>query len=257
MPTLNLMLEGLHFRMSKVIYGSYGHIGEANWLLGSMGFESTGDLSQASLLMIGGGEDIDPLLYTDKPSIKNYGTIGGSRRDKTEVKDFKEHLAKGGKSIGICRGSQLLTALSGGSLIQHVTNHGGRNHDIEYIDGTICSVSSLHHQMSYLGNMPKEDYVVLAKSRVNRSTVYVLDDETVYDNTLPYEGFEEPEIMWFPKTKSLAIQSHPEFMYRSRSEDDIAAMKKFYEIFDLFWNDKLDSYVQQTKAKLNVSRKTA
>lgn len=229
--------------MSRKIYCSYGHRHEANWLVGSQGFGQVASPSEAALLLIGGGADIDATLYTDK--ISKYTGHFVNDRDKTEVADFKAAQDLGIKTIGICRGAQMICALSGGYLVQHVTNHCG-DHDIEYLDGSVRGVSSLHHQMLFPYDLPKEDYEVLAWSRGNRSRMYVINDDLVYTaDKLPFEGFKEPEIVWFKKTNALAIQGHPEFMYRYKEHAE--DMEKITEIFELFYNDGLEKYVNSIK----------
>ena len=50
-----------------------------------------------------------------------------------------------------------------------------------------------------------KDYQILGWSVDNFSTVYLDGNNEHVDMPL------EPEIIWFPKTRSLAVQSHPEF----------------------------------------------
>ena len=85
-------------------------------------FELVKNISDADIIMFTGGEDISPSLYNDKI----HGTTHFSpRRDAFEVEMF--NLApKKALLIGGCRGAQLLTALSGGRLIQHCINHSGK-----------------------------------------------------------------------------------------------------------------------------------
>lgn len=230
----------------RVVYGSYGHTGEANWLLGMCGFEKAKALEDASLLLIGGGEDINPKIYTEK--VSKWSGRPTPRRDETEINDFNEAVNSGKKIIGICRGAQMACALSGGKLIQHVNGHSS-THDIDYIDGDTEEISSVHHQMLYPFDMPKDQYVVIASSSTNRSSVYVLNDEQIYNRELPFEGFREPEIVWFPKTNALAIQGHPEFMYgrysRFGGDTESKGVLKVKQIFELFFTDQLQSYVQK------------
>lgn len=117
--------------------------------------------------------------------------------------------------VGICRGAQLGCALSGGILVQHTTGHG-HSHRITTIDGETFIASSLHHQMMYPFDV---EHKLLAWSTRPQSEEYrgISEDEwkkwprKVYDE-LKSEDIIEPEIVWFPKTKCLAIQGHPEMM---------------------------------------------
>lgn len=159
-------------------------------------------------LVLWGGEDISPVIYKQPPS-KLAGTarlVDLGWRDQQEIPLYEAAVAMGIPVIGVCRGAQMACAMSGGRLIQHVNNHGG-NHDILTNKGEVLVTSSVHHQMMWPFEMAKEDYQLLAWAKKNRSDVYVFNDEDVRR-----EVDIEPEIIWFPQTKSLAIQGHPEFM---------------------------------------------
>lgn len=65
-------------------------------------------------------------------------------------------------------------------------------------------ITSLHHQMVNPGEVKHK---LIAYSQYPRSVTYLDGD----DKEIELEhGFLEPEIVWFPKTKSLGIQGHPE-----------------------------------------------
>src|SRR3990167_3250317 len=76
-------------------------------------------------LVIWGGEDISPKIYGQKPAIRwTSATAKLSIRDKLEIALANQAVKMRIPIIGICRGAQLMCALSGGSLIQHVSGHG-------------------------------------------------------------------------------------------------------------------------------------
>jgi gamma-glutamyl-gamma-aminobutyrate hydrolase PuuD len=158
--------------------------------------------TKEDVVLFGGGSDIYPGFYNQKPSRYN-GTSTMSVRDAHEESIFQLAKSLDVKMIGICRGAQLLCALSGGSLIQHVTNHGGRGHEVETDTGEHIFVSSAHHQMM---NPEGAKHKMIAWSKENLSNCYLIEKEK---NT-PLE--KEPEVVYFPETKALAIQYHPEFM---------------------------------------------
>lgn len=136
-------------------------------------------------LILLGGTDINPELYfeephpaTDKPD---------NLRDRKEVQAVAEAVDEGRPVVGICRGAQLLCVLNGGTLDQHNPNHLGNSHPIITQDGlTILNVAADHHQTM----KPKGNY-----------TVYGL---SLTDNVY--------EVIWWPETKCLAVQPHPEWM---------------------------------------------
>lgn len=160
------------------------------------------ELTSDDVVLFGGGEDIAPVIYKQKPS--RYCRIDGpSGRDVFEVFMFDQATKVGAKMLGICRGAQLICAMSGGSLVQHVTHHAGHNHPMETSDGRVIEVCSVHHQMMNPFNT-KHELIGWAKDKI--STCYIVGgDKTI-------EVDVEPEIVYFPETKALGIQYHPEFM---------------------------------------------
>src|SRR5690606_26079714 len=76
-----------------------------------------------------GGEDVDPSLYGQNVGNNTFINV---KRDSQE-KSLYHILHPKTLKLGICRGSQFLTVMSGGSLIQHVEGHGG-NHLITVVD---------------------------------------------------------------------------------------------------------------------------
>lgn len=157
------------------------------------------ELTQDDVLVLEGGTDINPELYGQKP-------IGHTQRpdvgrDMKEVSLVKQAIALGVPIIGICRGAQLLCAMAGGSLVQHVLNHG-IDHSVETYDGDTFKVTSAHHQMM---NPKAAEHLMIAWSE-RRANIYFEEEyKEVYMDV-------DPEIVWFPKIKGLAIQAHPEWM---------------------------------------------
>lgn len=213
--------------ISKKIYASYGHEGEANWLL-PLGFSFVKSIYAADVVVFGGGKDVDPGFYGEK---RGYRTCLPSLRDKEERNDFLlvQNLRETGRDIlciGICRGHQLLTALSGGKLIQDVGNHSG-NHSVSTFDKKAFKVNSIHHQMVFPYTMNRKDYKILAWTTNNISSKYLNGWDK--EKWLP-EGFKEIEIIYFPKTHSLGIQSHPEMMYgREEFKPTVEWMQNLFE----------------------------
>jgi anthranilate/para-aminobenzoate synthase component II len=161
---------------------------------------------QAELFIFTGGADVDPSLYGEKEGNR---THFDKMRDEFEIKHFEYAIENNIPMVGICRGGQLLTVLSGGKLIQHVTNHGTDHVIKDKFDNSLLITSS-HHQMFYPYDMHDDDYELIAWSLINRSTTYLNGDD------LPHkfnpEKQKEAEVVWYPNTKSLCIQGHPEWM---------------------------------------------
>lgn len=156
-------------------------------------------------LVIWGGEDINPELYGEKPSRYMYKDARWYR-DDVEVPAVKAAIERGIPLIGVCRGAQLLCALAGGRLIQHVENHGS-GHNIITNDGRTVRSNSMHHQMMYPFDIEHEMLAVADPE--HRSKVHINQD-SVSEPLM--RDKPEPEVVFFPKIKGLAIQGHPEFV---------------------------------------------
>ena len=158
-------------------------------------------------LVIWGGDDISPTIYGHDPAFKyTDARINLTQRDFLEVQLAQDAIKKGIPIIGICRGAQLMCALSGGTLIQHVTGHGlWKGHKIVTKDGLTVYSNSVHHQMM---NPFKVDHEMIAWCPERLSMKYIGSANKEIDkNEIPVE----PEIVWFPQTHALCIQGHPEF----------------------------------------------
>jgi len=157
------------------------------------------------LVLFTGGEDVYPEYYGERTG--KYTSIN-KKRDNIEHKMFQYTLNI--PKLGICRGSQFLTVMAGGKLIQHVEGHGiGGKHTIDIVHpfNQIVEITSTHHQMLYPFNLSKEDYIMCAYSTYNRSGVYLNGDN---ENISLPNDFVESEIVFYPKYNALAIQGHPE-----------------------------------------------
>lgn len=185
------------------------------------------EIKEADVVLFTGGADVHPSLYNE--SDIHFSTSSDKRRDEIESNAFDEATSLGKLILGVCRGAQLVTALSGGRLIQHVSNHAGKHHNIVFNDGEVASVNSYHHQMCWPFEMNKEDYELIAHSETNISNTYCFNSKDIKDSI----NEVEPEIIYFNKTNSLAIQCHPESM-----DDDSVAVAKMREILTNKLNNK-------------------
>lgn len=168
------------------------------------------------LVVFTGGEDVDPSIYGEK-NVSSYSNIS---RDEEEValwKIARDHNIPIG---GICRGAQLICALSGGRLIQDVSGHT-QSHKVMWrlpagfnrlVGESPESITSSHHQMQYPWNLPSEDFEVLAWSVSPRSNHYRMSDGTIYIEYADDQLKMEPDVVWYRKTGAIAIQYHPEWM---------------------------------------------
>jgi len=154
-----------------------------------------------NLVLFTGGEDVNPELYEEK--VGKYTGVN-AQRDKKEHNVFSKLY--GIPMLGICRGSQFLTVMAGGRLVQHVENHG-QHHSISVIGGGTYDITSTHHQMMYPYDLNEKFYELIGWSTYFRSNTY-LDGNN--EEIKLSKNFLETEIVYYNKSKSLCIQGHPE-----------------------------------------------
>lgn len=190
------------------VYASFGYNGYARPLI-TYGANLVDHIEDANILLLGGGEDINPELYG---APKGYRTWFNSRRDAEESKDIKYAMQMDIPIVGICRGMQMLTAATGGYLIQDVTSHaGGGGHSVETIDGSVIKVNSLHHQMCVPnGGEALAWSFNISKHYLNGDDVDIKDD--LADE---FGDVRELEAIYFNSINSLGVQWHPEMMSSS------------------------------------------
>lgn len=153
---------------------------------------------EVALVVFTGGEDVSPDLYGEEANDK---TWANPHRDKIEKEVFERAVELKLPIVGICRGSQLICALSGGKLVQHVNNHG-RYHNLRTDEGREVYVSSTHHQMQ----LPPKSAQVVAWADPRLSDVYEGPPGVQYEPEYEYD------VVFYPNTNALGMQYHPEFM---------------------------------------------
>lgn len=161
------------------------------------------DLKEGDVLVVWGGADISPSLYGKRVSQRTNADAKPSHRDRIEWDLMQRAKELNIPIIGICRGAQMLCALAGGYLIQHVNGHGGA-HQVITNTGERYSTNSLHHQMMMPAQAKHEVIAEIPFSEL-RSNEYWDEDRKVDHN-------QEPEFIYFNDVRGFAIQWHPEMM---------------------------------------------
>jgi putative glutamine amidotransferase len=114
-------------------------------------------------VVFAGGADLDPALYGEQAHAETTGLR--PERDAAELPLMRAALDRDLPTLGICRGMQLLTVVSGGSLVQHLPDAVGHERHrpspgvyglhhvrlepgstVHSILGEQVSVPSYHHQ---------------------------------------------------------------------------------------------------------------
>lgn len=183
------------------------------------------NMKDANLVFFAGGEDVSPSLYGQ---VRNSHTYCDVRRDERELYDFSVAQGLGLPCLCVCRGSQFICVMAGGSLVQDQTHqsylHGmylcekGYQGDFNEEDMKMLKsqpqimVTSSHHQAQYPFDMPKEDYELLGYT-INLSKYHVNGAGQELNPPV------EVEMCYYPKINALAIQSHPECVFGSYGKD--------------------------------------
>lgn len=193
--------------MSYKIYVVGSQRGYASWMEGTL----TQYMEDADVVLLTGGEDINPSIYGDKVGKNTYFS---NERDIYEIKEAKKAIELGKVIFGTCRGAQLMCGLAGGKLIQDM-NHN-YNHTVTLYDGSVINTNSLHHQMQYPYTIPSNEYYIMGYSE--GLSKYHLDGNNkemvlpIIRNSNDDEVVVEPEIIYYKKFKCLGFQMHPEMM---------------------------------------------
>ena len=103
-------------------------------------------------VLLMGGRDISPALYGARRN--PHTQLSDPYRDGLEYALAKTALASGTPVLGICRGMQMMTAVGGGTLTQHLHSPGHRSgsHRLKWARGRLATllprleVNSYHHQ---------------------------------------------------------------------------------------------------------------
>lgn len=176
-----------------------GGITDMHWIENSA---ITHDVENADVILFTGGTDVNPELYGEARGL--YTGFPDIARDTREQEIFETY--KGIKPmIGICRGSQFLCVMNGGKLIQHMQHPA--YHSVETFDGKTLKVNSTHHQMMYPFDA---NHLLLAWASISKMHLNGKNEQVKMPqlNGSPME----PEVVVFPETNCLCIQSHPEYI---------------------------------------------
>ena len=164
-----------------------------------------------SVLLFEGGTDISSEFYGQQAGPKTQ--TADLQRDIHEELYFKMAQQVGASIIGICRGAQLACALSGGNIIQDVGGHDNI-HPIEVKHGSgsfVFPTTSSHHQLMNPYVLPPTDWDSFGHAKNVNSGKYRGEHNKKIRVFKKWKNWKDQEIVWFKKTRSLAIQGHPEW----------------------------------------------
>jgi GMP synthase-like glutamine amidotransferase len=195
---------------SHLDYPGYGTI--HNLFTRTYGLAVVKHPEDADVIVWNGGEDIATSIYLEHPVMRGI-PYTKSYRDDQEIALFDLFKADPTKLLlGICRGAQLLNCLNGGKLWQHVDKHGRSHQMLDVQTGETLEVTSTHHQQMIPA---KNDGVLIGISSESSYKEHEEGTETPTPSKDLKVGVDV-EIMWYPNTRSLCIQGHPEYVPNSR-----------------------------------------
>lgn len=182
------------------------------------GFKIVTKLEDADILCLNGGADIGTEIYGEEPVFKNNHYMGSplrkSRRDVEEIEQYNKAKEQGKFVFGICRGAQLVTCLEGGSLWQHVNKHYGDHPIKDAYTGKEYEATSVHHQMMRPPVGLEHQVIAYADE-----SDYKVSQHDEWKYGLSDHGRKDPEIVWYPKSRALCVQGHPEYATKSAFAD--------------------------------------
>ncbi len=159
-------------------------------------------IDEADFIQFTGGADVNPELYDEECHPR---TGFSPIRDRADSDIFNYAFKRGMPMVGICRGAQFLNVANGGKMWQDVNNHaiGGEHIAVDVRSGEMVPVTSTHHQMM----RPADNGQVLM---VASEATYLENMEGTEVNRVTPERGTDVEAVWYPNTKSLCYQPHPE-----------------------------------------------
>ncbi len=209
----------------------YSHLDETPYRGGTTYlFRNTYGLTQvhnpveADIIIWNGGEDIGTAIYGEDPVSRNIpATL--SRRDTHEIAIFERFKDDPNKLlVGICRGAQLLNCLNGGSLWQDVNGHQGNHSMLDRRTGEVLQITSTHHQQFRPGKLA--EVIGISSQSTAKQAQDILKH---FERQADLKNGDDVEIVWYPGTRSLCIQGHPEYVPGSRFSDyTLELIKEFF-----------------------------
>lgn len=173
------------------------------------GWEVVKEPQYADAFQFTGGEDVSPFLYGEE---KHPRTYNSPQRDLIEMGYYQLAQLLGKVCLGICRGGQFLNVMNGGKMWQHVNGHAIHGTHVAYELPEHFShktqvinevqVTSTHHQMMRINKKVDHLPLVYAHEATRLESGSERVDAKYHDDI---------EAVYYPTTKSLCFQPHPEF----------------------------------------------
>lgn len=185
------------------------------------GWEIVSHMKDADLVQFTGGEDVSPYLYGEE---KHPYTYNSQYRDRMETVEFERAKDRGKPMAGICRGGQFLNVMSGGRMYQHVGKHTQDHLITDLLSNSQIIATSTHHQMM----RPSSDGLLVAFASQSGFKQSMEDDKVIeVDEPL------DTEVVFYPHTKALCFQPHPEYVSKTSS-----LSQYYFQLLDRFFGEE-------------------
>jgi len=160
-------------------------------------------------LLIVEGEDIEPKRYKARPENFEYLEKTHALKDKIEIKLIRQALRKKVPILGICRGSQLLNVVCGGTLYGDVQKEKKSN--LQHINQE--HYDAYRHPISIVSPSPLENWYQRKQMQVNSYHHQGIRDLARRFKPIAYAEDGLVEGYYDPKAKFVVgLQFHPERM---------------------------------------------
>lgn len=205
------------------------------------GWGITDNLEDADLVQFVGGADVNPALYGQHP---HSTTSFDTERDAREMDIYLDSLEMGIPMAGICRGGQFLNVMNGGSMYQHVDNHGLAKTHKAWLSGAVLpiNVTSTHHQM--MDPNYDVDYLILMTAHESKRKYSMSKSEFGVYEAVSYPPMDRPtdvEAVYYRDTNCLCFQPHPEY-----SGAHVAETKEVYfTLLDRYLFDDIEENLRE------------
>lgn len=206
------------------------------------GYKLADKPGDADIVCFTGGWDVNPLLYGETPI---QGTSFSRDRDKKDIEVYR--LSQDKLKIGICRGGQFLNVMNGGKLWQDVDGHAllATHKLVDQFTNQEIEVTSTHHQMF----RPSRKAIIIGLARESRMKKSAHQSWRIKNNNSGVDEFmkRDFEVVYYPTTKSLCFQPHPEFEFAHTTRE------YFYNVLRRI----IDGSIQQEDAARKAAIKAA
>lgn len=164
-------------------------------------------LDRVDGLLLIGGADLDPRFYGEALTARTERTV--PERDRFELALVAAAFRRDVPVLGICRGLQIMNVATGGSLHQHLSDHGFSEH--RPVAGSLDEAT--HHAVEVEADsllVADSDGLLIVNSHHHQGVARVGEGGRVVARSRP-DGVVEA-VEWTAQRYALGVQWHPEAM---------------------------------------------